>query len=485
VIRLLALSVVVLALSVYAWRDWYKALCGLILLIAVVEHPDMPKTLFGIQGLNLWNMLLSVVLLAWLSSRRRERLAWDMPRHVTWLLLVYFGVVLVGFLRMMADRAGLEGETTGFLISEYLINTVKWVVPGLLLYDGCRSRKRFILGLCALTGVYVLLAIQVIRWMPIETAFSGDSLTARSLKILSNEVGFHRVNLAMMLAGGSWAVLATLPLARRWTTAMAISGAGLVTIYALALTAGRMGYMAWAVVGLALGVLRWRRYLVIVPLIAMLGAWAVPGTLDRMGQGFEEDVADVYTVTAGRNMAWPLVLDKIAEAPLGGYGRRGMERTGIAALLRDEFDEDFAHPHNAYLEMLLDNGWIGLLLVAPFYLTILGMAVRLLRDQRSPYFVVAGAVTTTLVLALLVASVGSQTFYPREGAVPMWCAIGLALRIAVVRARLPARARRTSLDRGFAPAPSGWRVGRNSLRPAGSTLPPLAVTNRGEGVPES
>jgi len=485
VIRLLALSLVVVALSVYAWRDWYKALCGLILLIAVVEHPDMPKTIFGVQGLNLWNMLLSVVLLAWLSSRRREGLAWDMPKHVAGLILVYLGVVLVGFLRMLANRAGLEGETTGFLVSEYLINTVKWVIPGLLLYDGCRSRKRFILGLGALTGVYFLLALQVIRWMPIETAFSGDSLSARSLKILANEVGFHRVNLAMMLAGASWAILTTLPLARRWTTAMTISGAGVATIYALALTAGRTGYMAWAVVGLALGVLRWRRCLVIVPLVAMLGPWAVPGVLDRLGQGFEDEVTDVYTVTAGRNVAWPLVLDKIAEAPLTGYGRRAMERTGLAVQLRDEFDEDFAHPHNAYMEMLLDNGWIGLLLVAPFYLTILGIAVRLLRDQRSSYFVVAGAVTTTLILALLVASVGSQTFYPREGAVPMWCAIGLVLRVAVVRARVSARTRRTSLDPWFAPAASSWRVGRNGPRPAGQIRPPKVVAGRGEEVPES
>jgi O-antigen ligase len=196
-----------------------------------------------------------------------------------------------------------------------------------------------------------------------------------------------------------------------------------------------------------------------------------------VSQGFEDEVTDVYTVTAGRNIAWPLVLDKIAEAPLSGYGRRAMERTGITAHLRDELDEDFAHPHNAYLEMLLDNGWIGLLLVAPFYLTILGVAVRLLRDQRSPYFVVAGAVMTALVLALLVASVGSQTFYPREGAVPMWCAIGLALRVAVVRARV-------SLGPWSAPAASDWRVGRNGPR-HGHIRPPIAIVSRADEVAES
>jgi len=162
-----------------------------------------------------------------------------------------------------------------------------------------------------------------------------------------------------------------------------------------------------------------------------------------------------------------------------------MERTGITTQLRDEFNEDFAHPHNAYLEMLLDNGWLGLLLVAPFYLTILGMAVRLVRDQRSPYFAVAGAVMTSLVLALLVASVGSQTFYPREGAVPMWCAIGLVLRVAVVRARISARTRRTSPHPWFAPAASGWRVGRDGSRPAAHIRPPIVVAGRRGEVPES
>jgi hypothetical protein len=42
-------------------------------------------------------------------------------------------------------------------------------------------------------------------------------------------------------------------------------------------------------------------------------------------------------------------------------------------------------------------------------------------------------------LALLFAAMGSQTFYPREGAVGMWCAIGLMLRVYVQRARRQAQ----------------------------------------------
>ncbi len=48
----------------------------------------------------------------------------------------------------------------------------------------------------------------------IKTAMSGAALTARSRKIILNEVGYHAVNMSMMLSGASWAVIATLPLIR-------------------------------------------------------------------------------------------------------------------------------------------------------------------------------------------------------------------------------------------------------------------------------
>ena len=50
-------------------------------------------------------------------------------------------------------------------------------------------------------------------------------------------------------------------------------------------------------------------------------------------------------------------------------------------------------------------------------------------------FVAIGGATTALLTALLVGAIGSQTFYPREGALGMWCAIGLMLRVWVERRR--------------------------------------------------
>lgn len=458
-IRLSLLYLFVAVVAMDAWRNWFRALCWLVLMMAVVEHPDMPKSILGIPGFNPWNLLFLNVLAAWLLSRRRERLTWDVPLHVSLILLLYWAVVFVGFLRMMADRDLLADSTNG-LIQEYLFNTFKWTVPGMMFFDGCRTRRRFLLGTAALLGVYFLLAIQVIRWMPPSAVVSGADLAARSLKLLGKEIGYHRVNLSTMLAGASWAIFAARGLPRqRFLSVLVVVAAGL-TAYAQAVTGGRAGYVAWAVAGLMLGLLRWRRYLFVAPLAVMGLLSLVPGMRERMLTGIDtspmaDREVDADLVTADRTKIWPVVIARIGKSPVVGYGRQAMQR-GLTRELKAETGELFTQPHNAYLEWLLDNGWLGLVPVALFLFVVIFHAVRLFVDGRSPIFVAAGGATLAIVLTLLVASMSSQTFYPREGAVPMWCAFGLLFRVTMERSRALAalRPRRgAARERVTAPAP--------------------------------
>lgn len=442
-IRLSLLWMLVAALMVYAWRDWFKSLCGLVLLMAVMQHPDMPKSVFGIQGLNVWNLVVLNVVLAWLAARRAERLRWDLPRHLNVLLILYIGVMVVSFLRMwmVRDRLADEEVTTAALISEYFVNTLKWFIPGALFFEGCRSRERFMWAIGCTLALYFLLALQVIKWVPLGYATSGEALEARSAKILAAEVGYHRVNLSMMLGGASWAIFCTRALTRKRVLSIALIGAAAVVLFGQSLTAGRTGYVTWAVVGLVLCGLRWRKYLLAAPLVVALVAFSVPGAVERLTKGFtteedpfaDQDTVDEYEVTSGRNLIWPYVIEKIKERPWVGYGRLAMKTTGLFQFLWAELNEGFPHPHNAYLELLLDNGWLGFMIVIPFYLLALLRALALFRDSRSPTFVAAGGVAASLVLALLVAALGSQTFYPREGAVGMWCALGLMFRVSIQR----------------------------------------------------
>ncbi len=203
-IRVIVLTLVVTGLAIYAWKDWFVSLCGLIILMAFIQHPDMPKNILGIQGLNPWNVLMLSVLLAWATQRRREGLVWDLPGYISVMLALYLLVVVVGVARLLMDHSRLENLTFGYLISEDLINTVKWVIPGLLLFDGCRTRRRITIALSCVLILYLLLAAQVIRWMPAgAVAQNGESLNRLGLKFIENEIGYSRVNMSRMLAGAA------------------------------------------------------------------------------------------------------------------------------------------------------------------------------------------------------------------------------------------------------------------------------------------
>ncbi len=437
-IRTTLLMLFVATFSIYSWRNWFVGLCSAILLLAVVEHPDFPKTIAGVPGLNPWNILMVNVVLAWAFHRRDEGVEWDLQPAARWFLCGFLAVVLTGVVRLSFSDYP-TGFTGGYLFSELTVNTIKWVVPGLLLFDACRTRRRTVVGLAVILGLYFLFAVQVIRWMPLGEVASGDSLSRRASKITQNEIGYNRVTLSMMLSGASWAALAAVPLLKRNLHRLALVGAAGSIAFAQALTGGRAGYVGWLAVGLLLALLRWRKLLVFIPVALVALAVVVPGARERLLQGFGQRQGNftvessTYHMTSGRDIAWPVVIDEIEKAPLTGHGRLGMVTTGARDYLIEAYDESFPHPHQAYLEQLLDNGLVGFLIVVPFYLYLFFKSVPLVLERRDPLVCAVGCASFCLLLALLIGGLGGQTFYPREGAVGMWAAIGLALRVSLER----------------------------------------------------
>ena len=434
-IRVLGLYFIVTSLAVYAWKDWFKSLCGLTLLIAIIDHEDMPKTMFGIQGLNPWNVGFVVIALAWAFHRRNEGLRWDVPRHVGWLLLLYLGVILIGVLRAAFDRSYIEDYPLKSLLSEELINTIKWALPGLLLFDGCRTRQRTIMALVCVLIVYLLIAVQVIRFMPPSAAF-GDSVALSGSRVrLGRYIGYSACDISAMLAGASWGVLAALPLVQgKFYRLSMLAGAGIIT-FGQALTGGRAGYVAWGATGLILCLLKWRKYLILAPFVVMVLPILFPAAASRMLSGFDKtDVAgettiDDYTVTSGRTVIWPYVIRKIEQSPVVGYGRLAMQRTGLAdELLR--MDLPFPHPHNVYLETLLDNGMLGSIPIVVFWGILTIYSASLFMSTNRLYGAVGG-LALALTLAQAFAGIGAQHYYPRVSTLGLWVAIFLMLRVYV------------------------------------------------------
>jgi len=463
-IRITLLTLLIAFLSVYAWRDWFRVACWLVLLMAVFQHPDMPKAVLGIPGLNHWNFLFLNVLCSWLVNRKKEKLNWEMPRYLNVLLFFYSFFIFIGVFRYLNDHSGVEqliatfgGTLSGNVstINEYLINCFKWVIPGMIIFDGCRNRKQYNYAVIVLFLFFVFLAIQVVKVMKLGSlTMGGEALQLKALKLISASVGYHRVNISMMMSGAFWAIFCLKEFVISKHYWLVILPSCLLVFLAMALTGGRTGYVTWAILGLIFCIFKWKKYLLFAPVLFLLVITFAPSSVERLTQGmaveesnnigeqqieFEStDDIDMHAVTSGRIVAWPLVWDSIKDAPFWGHGRESMKNLGLTLqimLLYGE-GETFPHPHNAYLQWLQDNGFIGSIPVFLFFILMVKYAWSLFRDDSEPIYVVTGGVALALILAFLIASSGSQTFYPREGAVILWTIIGLLLRVHVERKKI-------------------------------------------------
>lgn len=440
--RVIVLYILVGGFAIYAWKNWFVSLCALIVMMAVMNRADMPRSIAGIQGLSLWNALFLVVALAWAANRRREGLLWDMPSHISLLLWLSLFVVFFGFLRAVLDRSHIEMYTVEDLVSEHLINTIKWFLPALLLYDGCRTRSRTLMAMGSIFIMYLLIAALVIRRMPMEALYAYSESVQLSRLKLHKAVGYHAVDTSAFLAGAFWAVIAFLQLIRQKKYQLLALGAGGVILIGQALTGGRGGFLAWGCTGLTMCVLKWRRYLLAVPVAAILLPVLFPGPTERMLLGFGqrdvtgEETVDTQAVGSGRLQVWPYVIEEIGKSPWIGYGRLAMRRIGLTRRVGLELGDDtWPHPHNMYLAFLLDNGILGSVPVFLFWGIMLLCSGRLFMSRNRLYSAVGGA-TLAIILCQLYAGIGGQHFYPRESTLATYAAMFLAFRVYMEEKRL-------------------------------------------------
>ena len=134
------------------------------------------------------------------AARRRRKLKWDLPGAHSRDAGVLSGVVLIGLVRMVADRAGL-GRLDCRTDQRSPDQHDQVGHPGAAAVRRLPERTRFRQGRARGARRLSLLGVQVIKWMPLSSAAAAMPW-ARSLKILVNEVGYHRVNISAMLAGG-------------------------------------------------------------------------------------------------------------------------------------------------------------------------------------------------------------------------------------------------------------------------------------------
>jgi len=193
----------------------------------------------------------------------------------------------------------------GDLVSEQLVNTIKWIVPGLLLFVGCRTRHQIKVALIGILLMYALWTFQIVRAVPARAILEPGSAT-KFRGYLPELVGLSPNHAAKLMSGVPWAMLAIMPVLKKSRYRFFMLGACAICLYALALTGGRAGYIACGATIVFLCIIRWRRYLLLLPVVAVLVLpVALPGATSRILSGFGatnvagEEVIDKNTALAG------------------------------------------------------------------------------------------------------------------------------------------------------------------------------------------
>jgi len=446
------------ALAVLAWKHPFGVLAFLIL--ALPFHVFAMRAMSGRLGLPssillvapLWKEGVMVLLVAVLALRRitgQDR--FQVPRYPFDLGLVAVAF-LMGIYAFFADRLvigffGLRNYLEPLVIF-YLLRFVparrrdlKWLAGGMLL----------VCAVSAVFGIYQANAWSfddMRRWGFVNAAgaiptsfFTRIADGPRRLRAVSTLASPNELGLLMVLMM-LWAAVLAWQEGRAVRQRALLAGGFLLSGLALVFSFSRSATVAFLVAAVMLGVLwfgvrglprgvlssarrqPWATCVAVgVMALLVVTAWRV-GLVWRLARSIT--LHDPSTVA--HLMSYSVAIPFILQHPLGiGLGMAGQRSFRFAALA------DIAHVESSYLQMMIEIGIAGALLVIGVYLWILWTLYRQRGRFGDPFFEVLNLATVAAWLGCL----AGFAVIPVMQALPLMAFLWAAAAISLVALREP------------------------------------------------
>ena len=454
------LEALVAALSViacFAVLADYRIGAVLMLVMLPVNGSNLfPHSVFGFTGLNPLNLVLAATLFSYLmrgyevkrflgeGGKKKVYLAHDtlLDRDVAFALIKTDGLDREGLLRVQREAQAMgrlgdhpnivavyEMEVIHFTdnwgyLRDLLLKPLLMVLAALVVASAvarARRTENFLAPIIASVWLMSLIAIGYV----IAAGVSLGSLALPSSRTFFSALGMHANDLGRLYAVAYALLLFT------WgetkdvrLKSVLILTMGILTI-ALVLTFSRGAMVGWVVVNALF--LLWKFNAKTIGLAALAGAVALlvmPGAIvSRMSMGLVGG-ADVNEFSAGRvDEIWLPLLPEVFKSPIWG---NGLDSTMWANALWAEMMLPVTHPHNAYIQSILDLGLLGTGLVLAYYWHVyrtardLGSNAYLSPTMRGFYQgVVAG------LLCFIITGFAGSSLRPTPEFAFLWIAIGM------------------------------------------------------------
>jgi O-antigen ligase len=425
----LAVGLALLA-SAFIVRDFRVGVVLLIMLFPVSASPYIPRSIAGITGLNPLNLLL----MATLGSLLIAGLA-----HTTWrriappqLLLLYIApLVLAALLGMrhvseippdFAEADVIQFNSAGSYLRDQLVKPLFLVVFAVLVGAAAARWRRveyFIVPLMFAVAISALMTFYFIA----ASGIGMHELASDDARAFMTPMGMHANDRGRLYATAYAMMLFTCVETPDRRLRIALIATMVLLAVALILTFSRSAMLGFALVSVWFVLTRRNPAMLILAALAMAAMLAMlPDAIyERLSYGSNEGA---NAISAGRlDMIWQPLLPELANNPLFGNGigsTMWMEPMRMGEMLM------VTHPHNAYLQALLDLGAVGALLVCGFFVHV-WLGFRQLAKDPTADPVARGFFKGALIglIVFMIAGISGSSLEPTLEQVFLWLAIGM------------------------------------------------------------
>jgi len=402
----------------------------LILIMMPVEGSYLfPHSVFGVTGLNPLNLVLAATLASFIVRGHGFRRF--LPKQLGWLFIA--PIIVAGLIGSRhADEVYpyfYEVEIIHFTdalgyLRDVMLKPLLMVLSALMIAQAVMRSKKTENFLVPFVIAVWLMSVMAIGFVVAEGVSLG-SLALSSSRTFFSALGMHANDLGRLYAVAYALLLFTWGETKdvRLKTVLIVT-MGVLTL-ALLLTFSRGAFVGWVMVNVLFLVWKFNaRTLALAFLAIGIAALFMPGpVIGRMSMGLVGG-GDVNEFSAGRvEEIWLPLLPELFKSPIWG---NGLDATMWAKALWAEMMLPVTHPHNAYIQAILDMGLLGMGLLLAYYWHVyrmardLGSNANLSPTMRGFY---QGAVAG--LLCFLITGFAGSSLRPTSEFAFLWIAIGM------------------------------------------------------------
>jgi O-antigen ligase len=413
---------------VIVFADYRNGIWLLTLLLPFASTQLVPRELFGVIGLNPFNILFVLTLLSLFaaSAFKREDIRFVSFPTTFWVYVAVMGVgayVGAGSVEGAIVLPDSEPWTkTTYLLDAFFKPLMILAAAWLAAVFSRNGNGRSIIW--ALAAAYVTFFFVVAGYL-VSNGVMLQSLASEDTRSFLNWTGMHANEVGLMATSGFAILLYTAAATARLPLRLTLFACAAAAATTAALTFSRGAFIGLAIVVSYYLFTRRRTGQFVLALSIIVGvALILPDAfVERATTGLYTE--DTHAITAGRlDTIWRPLLPTFWEAPILGHG---LDSTRWATPNLRGAMLPVGHPHSAYLGVLLDLGMVGVLVVAAFFWSAWAMFRRLAKNHPDPLWrgVFEGGVVCLMCLA--VQGLTDDRFVPTYPQVALWLCYGLAL----------------------------------------------------------